>query len=140
MICCLDNFNGTYNNFIENFNNENPEFDINFYQNYYEDLILFKNKLKLMHHYYFIGSNENRYISENDFNNKNPNFIKMHKDKMKEHNKKLWLNELSKNKIIYSNRNNNIKVISLYDGKITTWSNKIKHENKTGYIHIWTEL
>jgi hypothetical protein len=75
MICCLDNFNGTYNNFIENFNNKYPDFDINFYQNYYEDLILFKNKLKLMHHYYFIGSNENRYISENDFNNKNPNFI-----------------------------------------------------------------
>ena len=74
-ICCLDNFNGKYNNFIEIFNNENLDFDIYFYSHYYEDLLLFKNKLKLMHHYYFIGSNENRYISENDFNNKNPNFI-----------------------------------------------------------------
>jgi hypothetical protein len=74
-ICCLDNFNGTYNNFIEIFNNENPDFDIYFYKNYYEDLLLFNNKLKLMHHYYFIGKNESRYISENDFNNKNPNFI-----------------------------------------------------------------
>ena len=74
-ICCLDNFNGKYNNFVEIFNNENPDFDIYFYSNYYEDLLLFKNKLKLMHHYYFIGKNENRYISENDFNNRNPDFI-----------------------------------------------------------------
>jgi hypothetical protein len=74
-ICYLDNFNGTYNNFIELFNSEYSDFDIYFYGNYYEDLLLFKNKLKLMHHYYFIGKNENRYISENDFNNRNPDFI-----------------------------------------------------------------
>ena len=71
----INNFNITYNNFIEIFNNENPDFDIYFYSHYYEDLLLFKNKLKLMHHYYFIGKNENRYISENDFNNRNLDFI-----------------------------------------------------------------
>jgi hypothetical protein len=54
-ICCLENFNINYNNFIEIFNNENPNFDCIFYKNYYEDLILLKNNLKLMHHYYFIG-------------------------------------------------------------------------------------
>jgi hypothetical protein len=42
--------------------------------------------------------------------------------------------------MIESNRNNNRKVISKNDGKITTWSNKKKHENKTGFQHIWMDL
>ena len=71
----FNNFNGNYNKFIEIFNIENPDFDYNFYNNYYYDLSIYKNKLKLMQSYYFIGKKEHRYISENDFNNKNPDFI-----------------------------------------------------------------
>lgn len=67
-------------------------------------------------------------------------FRLMHKNKMVEHNKKIWSNQEYKNKIIESNRNNNRKVISKNDGKITTWSNKKKHENKTGFQHIWMDL
>jgi hypothetical protein len=74
-IFCFNNFNGNYNKFIEVFNIENPNFDYNFYNNYYYDLSIYKNKLKLMQNYYFIGKKEHRYISENDFNDKNPDFI-----------------------------------------------------------------
>jgi len=74
-ICCLEKNNITYDNFIKIFNNENPDFDFDFYKKYYYDLSIYKNKLKLMYDYYFIGKHEHRYISENDFKNKNPNFI-----------------------------------------------------------------
>lgn len=70
----------------------------------------------------------------------NPDFVKVHSDFMKEYNKKNWENPKIREKLTLRNKNNNRKVISKNDGKVTTWSNRIKHERKTGYVHEWKDL
>jgi hypothetical protein len=70
----------------------------------------------------------------------NIEFKKMHSDLMKELNKQMWSDENYVKKMTESNRNNNRKVISLNDGKITSWSSRTKHEKKTGFKHEWKNL
>lgn len=69
-----------------------------------------------------------------------PEFAKMHSDKMLEHNKKVWSDPEISSRMIASNRKNNRRIKSLNDGHVTTWSNKGKHEKKTGYIHKWEDI
>jgi hypothetical protein len=70
---------------------------------------------------------------------KDPNFIKVHSDFMKEYNQKNWADPEKREKLTLRNQKNNRKVISLSDGKITTWSSRVKHERKTGYKHEWKD-
>jgi hypothetical protein len=71
---------------------------------------------------------------------KNPDFVEMHSNLMRDLSKNFWSDPIIREKLTNKNKHNNRKVVSLNDGKITTWSNKVKHERKTGYKHEWKEM
>jgi hypothetical protein len=68
-----------------------------------------------------------------------PKFFVIHSEIMKSINDKAWSDPVKRKEWEIRNRNNNRKVISTNDGKITSWSSRTKHEKKTGYKHEWKE-